>query len=87
MPCRDNEKGKEEGLHEHGNPLLLKAFVEMCDMFITVKAHMSEGIFRKPGLGAKAEEYSLRIKNVGMNVESCDMLCCYYHLTYINITV
>ena len=65
MLCREYEKGKEEGIHKHSNPLLLKAFMEIIDVLITIKAHLSEGLFRRPGLKTKVEEYSTRIKNVG----------------------
>lgn len=46
------------------NKCLIRAYVEICEALLSIKAYCEEGVFRKPGMKAQVTTYSLSIKNV-----------------------
>ena len=55
--------GKDEELRKR-NPWLLKAFVEVCETMISIKAYCEEGVFRIPGMRVLVTGYTTRIQQV-----------------------
>ena len=56
--------GEEEEEVRKRNPWLLKAFVEVCETMISIKAYCEEGVFRIPGMRVLVTGYTARIQLV-----------------------
>ena len=50
------------------NKCLIRAYVDICETLLSIKAFCEEGVFRKPGMKAQVTNYATRVKNVGLQV-------------------
>ena len=62
--CFDRVEVEVESSPKKRNAKLIKAFAEICETLISIKAFCEEGVFRKPGMKVLVTKYTTRIQNV-----------------------